>query len=519
MKSQVNIASRKKSSCNPFSEPLYIGFVVMFDFSGGLEGEEASLLAPEQLQFDTVSPGGSEEDAENECSDAEEDAPPRKRLRAENTWKKVINKKRRMVGKSYVGKQKQEEIRREPRAMGPGCSSAACAKSGEWSALNWAKEGHTQSHTEGQTHSNTCRSVAGHEFIRSFLHDLPKVPSHYCRSTTSKQYLEPVFQSIADLYAVFCHAAAEKSVRPLSRQVFADEFKRLNLGLYHPKKDQCDTCCAFKTGNLPDDEWQHHLLKKEEARAEKMSDKSKTNSNIMVICMDLQALLLCPKLKASALYYKTKLAVHNFTVYNMLTHSATCYVWHEGEGSLSASEFVSCVVDYLSAHTEPDTFILWSDGCGYQNRNAVLSSALLLFAMKKNKVVIQKYLEKGHTQMECDSVHSVIERRLRDQDVYVPAEYVSLMKRARVKPHPYDVKYIDHTFFQDFSKLRLCKSLRPGVRPGDPTVHDIRAIRYNSNGTMDFKINHSDDWHPHPTHQLRNSISDNHPVRFNMAAH
>ncbi|KAF4114213.1 hypothetical protein G5714_004436 [Onychostoma macrolepis] len=101
------------------------------DFSGGLEGEEASLLAPEQVQFDTVFHGGSEEDldAENSCSDAEEDAPPRKRLRAENTWKKVINKKRRMVGKSYVGKQKQKEIMREPRATGPRCSSAACAKS------------------------------------------------------------------------------------------------------------------------------------------------------------------------------------------------------------------------------------------------------------------------------------------------------------------------------------------------------------------------------------------------------
>ncbi|RXN36822.1 solute carrier family 22 member 15 [Labeo rohita] len=183
-----------------------------------------------------------------------------------------------------------------------------------------------------------------------------------------------------------------------------------------------------------------------------------------------------------------------------------------GEGSLSASEFASCIVDYLSAHTEPDTFILWSDGCGYQNRNAVLSNALLQFSMKKNKVVIQKYLEKGHTQMECDSVHSVIERRLRDQDVYLPAEYVNLMNKARVKPHPYEVKYIDHTFFQDFTKLRLCKSLRPGVRAGDPTVHDIRAIRYNNNGTMDFKINHSDDWHPHPSHQLRNSTSDSHTV-------
>ncbi len=71
--------------------------------------------------------GGSEEDldADNSCSDAEEDAPPRKRLRAENTWKKVINKKRRMVGKSYIGKKKQKEIMREPRAMGPRCSSAA----------------------------------------------------------------------------------------------------------------------------------------------------------------------------------------------------------------------------------------------------------------------------------------------------------------------------------------------------------------------------------------------------------
>ncbi|KAL1276526.1 hypothetical protein QQF64_036149, partial [Cirrhinus molitorella] len=164
---------------------------------------------------------------------------------------------------------------------------------GEWSALNWAKKGYTQADTEGQTHSNARRSVAGHEFICNFLQDLPKVPSHYCRSTTSKQYLE-----------------------------------RLNLGLYHPKKDQCNICCAFKTGNLPDDKWQHHLLKKEEARAEKLSDKSKASNNIMVICMDLQALLLCPRLKASALYYKTKLAVHNFTVYNMLTHSATCYVWH-----------------------------------------------------------------------------------------------------------------------------------------------------------------------------------------------
>lgn len=117
---------------------------------------------------------------------------------------------------------------------------------GEWSALNWAKEGYTQADTEEQTHSSARRSVAGHEFIRSFLQDLPKVPSLYCRSTTSKQYLEPVFQSMADLYAVYCRAAAEKNVIPLSRQVFTDEFKRLNLGLYPFEKGPVQHLLCFQ---------------------------------------------------------------------------------------------------------------------------------------------------------------------------------------------------------------------------------------------------------------------------------
>ena len=70
--------------------------------------------------------------------------------------------------------------------------------------------------------------------------------------------------------------------------------------------------------------------------------------------------------------------------------------------------------------------------------------------------------------MECDSVHSVIERCLRNQDIYVPAEYVTLMKKAQSKPNPYEVRYVDHNFFQDFTKLRLCKSSTQGSNPLTP---------------------------------------------------
>ncbi|XP_045887355.1 uncharacterized protein LOC123958143 [Micropterus dolomieu] len=82
------------------------------------------------------------------------------------------------------------------------------------------------------------------------------------------------------------------------------------------------------------------------------------------------------------------------------------------------------------------------------------------------------------------------------------------MKSVRSKPNPYEVKYVDHMFFQDFTKLRLCKSIRPEMKPGDPTVHDIRAIRYNINGMMYFKIQHSDTWTPFSKHQFRHTTSD-----------
>ena len=56
----------------------------------------------------------------------------------------------------------------------------------------------------------------------------------------------------------------------------------------------------------------------------------------------------------------------------------------------------------MEENPEYDVFTLFSDGCGYQNRNVVLSNALLEFAKHRNITVIQKILECGHTQMVVD---------------------------------------------------------------------------------------------------------------------
>ena len=73
-------------------------------------------------------------------------------------------------------------------------------------------------------------------------------------------------------------------------------------------------------------------------------------------------------MNANALYYGTKLTVHNFPVYNLGTKDVVCYVWHEGEGVLSANEFASCVIDYLEHKTNSKKVIIFSDGCIYQNK-------------------------------------------------------------------------------------------------------------------------------------------------------
>ena len=79
------------------------------------------------------------------------------------------------------------------------------------------------------------------------------------------------------------------------------------------------------------------------------------------------------------MYYKTKLQVHNFTCFNLDNKDGYCYTWEEHEGDLSTEVFPHIQFQHfaklLNANPTIEKIIAWSDGCGYQNRNAVLSNA------------------------------------------------------------------------------------------------------------------------------------------------
>lgn len=62
------------------------------------------------------------------------------------------------------------------------------------------------------------------------------------------------------------------------------------------------------------------------------------------------------------------------------------------------------------------------------------NSLLLHFSIKHQLTIEQKYLVKGHTQIQCDSVHSLIERKLKGKDIHLPSDYIRITKTARKPP-------------------------------------------------------------------------------------
>ena len=153
------------------------------------------------------------------------------------------------------------------------------------------------------------------------------------------------------------------------------------------------TCIGHKEGHISKVIHEEHIADKERSRHFKNVDKvlaCENRETMRVLTMDLQQLLLCPKSFSSAVYYKRKLAVHNFTMFDLASKERYCYVWHKGKGELESDEFASLIVAHLG--TLPDTFesvILWSDGCTYQNNYLLLNYLLqscLSFKVGRNRV-------------------------------------------------------------------------------------------------------------------------------------
>ncbi|VEN56022.1 unnamed protein product [Callosobruchus maculatus] len=98
--------------------------------------------------------------------------------------------------------------------------------------------------------------------------------------------------------------------------------------------------------------------------------------------------------------------------------------------------------------------------------------------------------------MECDSTHTLIERKLKNREIHMPNQYALAIKEARRKPFPLDVHYVTHDFFMkyDDKNVYTYQSIRPGRNVNDARVADVKTFKYCPDGKISYKLSYEDEY-------------------------
>lgn len=184
-----------------------------------------------------------------------------------------------------------------------------------------------------------------------------------------------------ELYQQHCEQL-NQSMKPVHltkyRTVFATE---INVE-EEPKKDQCNLCERYFAANTEEraslqERYDEHFFQKDGVSGSKKADCNRDTKEKIFVCATF---------------------VH-------------CFLWNELEGKRGNTEIGTCIAKYLELlpdNIQSKTF--YSDSCGDQNRNQYIAVILLnMVQMLPVNFSTLTFLETGHTQMECDSMHSAIE--------------------------------------------------------------------------------------------------------------
>lgn len=107
--------------------------------------------------------------------------------------------------------------------------------------------------------------------------------------------------------------------------------------------------------------------------------------------------------------------------------------------------------------------------------------------LPKLRSVTHKFLIKGHTQNEGDSVHSTIQRNiiraLKSSPIFVPDQYITLIKTAKKKGTPYTVKELTHESFFDLKSLAVgnYSTDTDGTKVKWADIKIMRTVKENRN--------------------------------------
>nr|XP_053600103.1 uncharacterized protein LOC128669360 isoform X1 [Plodia interpunctella] len=313
------------------------------------------------------------------------------------------------------------------------------------------------------------------------------VESHYTRKNTSKLYLDNSlsFHKMFEFYKEWSELHKYSNTAETERQYREIVNEHMNIAFFIPKKDLCDKCHSFSNIENPNEEQvlahNNHIASKETARKFKAKDKEEaivSESKIVCATYDFQKLLNCPAGDVSLFYYKRKLSLMHFTVFDTGVKEASCYLWPQNVGKRGANEVGSCLLDFIEKKVAngAEDVRFWSDNCTGQNRNRVVYSLYMYASHKYNINITHRFLESGHTQQEADSVHALIERSAKGKIIYTPDQWYALVRWAKINDKPYQVIEVSQDMLYNIKELLQNRNFKKNTLNQEVKWNNIKEI-------------------------------------------
>ncbi len=129
------------------------------------------------------------------------------------------------------------------------------------------------------------------------------------------------------------------------------------------------------------------------------------------------------------------------------------------KNTFRASVLKLTMLSYIQTHVEARTEIL---------------ASMCLQAVQELplRIIDHKFLESGHSQMECDSVHAAVETARKTVPVYTPEGYYTLVRGAR-RSQPYKVHELCH---KDFIAYKTAAEKKIKNKKKDTDGEQVKVI-------------------------------------------
>ena len=347
------------------------------------------------------------------------------------------------------------------------------------------------------------------EHVHEHIQSLPVKASHYSRAhSPHRRYLEQglTVEEVHSHYVSWLDTAypGEQWVSPrYYRTVFTTQY---NIVSKPPRTDVCNKCEAFeknieakKASYLPTKKLQEDFESHKAAasvpqellaEAEAKSKVEPADSPLRTVAMDLQQTLPCPNLRVGVAYYKCKVWVYNFCIYDMNRQKANMFIWTETEAKRGADEIASCIVKWIENEFAQERKFkklrIFCDNCAGQNKNVyIMIMALRLIHAEWLQRVEVVFMVPGHSFMPCDRAFGVIEKKIRKRrSVFCPQDYVQIAATAVSRGN--DVFRMQQSDFFHFTSLKsICTSKQT------TGISKARQLIVDTNYPEGFIINNS----------------------------